>query len=61
VLSLHEKGNPQDAMKCLKAYLNSDKDTTISISDICRQEAKRFDWPEIANQTMELYKKVMGV
>ncbi len=61
VLLLHEKGNPQDALKCLSSYLNSDKDTMVSISDICRQEAKRFDWPTIANQTMELYKKVLGV
>jgi glycosyltransferase involved in cell wall biosynthesis len=61
VFSLHERGNPQDALMCLKAYLNSDMDTLVSISDICRQEAKRFDWPEVANQTMELYKKVLGV
>lgn len=61
VLTLHEKGSAQGALDQLMSYLNLDKASMISINDICRHEAKRFDWPEIASRTVELYKKVMGI
>ena len=61
VLTLHEKGSAASALNDLLSYLNKDKDSMISINDICRQEATRFDWPEIANRTIDLYKKVLGI
>jgi glycosyltransferase involved in cell wall biosynthesis len=56
---LHPKGDTDNTIDILKSLMMMSEIEKEKVSDLCRSVSKKYDWEEVANRTLEVYKSLL--
>jgi glycosyltransferase involved in cell wall biosynthesis len=56
---LHPKGDTDNTIDILKSLMVMSEIEKEKVSDLCRSVSKKYDWEEVANRTLEVYKSLL--
>ena len=58
-VTLHPKGDVDNTIDILKSLMTTSEIEKEKVFDLCRSVSKKYDWQEIANRTLAVYKSIL--